>query len=160
MSSVQGRPGGDASPNRARPASSREGLYQSVAPGTTALMVEDDQNSRFALSVLLKRVGLTVVAATNGAAALQTLKHNAGISIVLMDIMMPIMDGYETMAAIRKLPAYKDLPIIAVTASVSDGERQRCIAAGASDYIPKPINAAELLEAISRWLPAQPEAQT
>lgn len=89
MSSVQGRPGGDASPDRVRPASSREGLYQSVAPGTTALMVEDDQNSRFALSVLLKRVGLTVVAATNGAAALQTLKHNAGISIVLMDIMMP-----------------------------------------------------------------------
>jgi CheY-like chemotaxis protein len=123
-------------------------------------MVEDDRNSRFALTVLLERVGLTVIAATNGAAALQTLKHRAGINIVLMDIMMPIMDGYETMTAIRKLPGCRDLPIIAVTGRVSDGERQRCIAAGASDYIRKPVNAAELLEAISRWLPAGPEAQT
>jgi CheY-like chemotaxis protein len=122
-------------------------------------MVEDDQNSRFALSVLLERAGITVIAVTNGAAALQTLKHNASINIVLMDIMMPIMDGYDTMTAIRKIPACKDLPIIAVTARVSDGERQRCIAAGASDYIPKPVNTADLLEAISRWLPAGPEAQ-
>ena len=159
MSSSQGRLGGDASRDEAPRASSREGLHQRVAAGTTALMGEDDQNSRFALSALLKRVGLTVIAATNGAAALQTLKHNAGIDIVLMDIMMPIMDGYETMTAIRKIPACKDLPIIAVTARVSDGERQRCLAAGASDYIPKPVNAADLLDAISRWLPAQPEAQ-
>jgi CheY-like chemotaxis protein len=109
---------------------------------------------------MLERVGLTVVAATNGAAALQTLKHRAGIDIVLMDIMMPIMDGYAAMTAIRELPSCKDLPIIAVTANVADGERQRCIAAGASDYIPKPVNAVELLEAISRWLPAEPEPQT
>jgi CheY-like chemotaxis protein len=123
-------------------------------------MVEDDQNSRFALSVLLERAGITVIAATNGAAALQTLKHRPGINLVLMDIMMPIMDGYAAMTAIRKLPGCKDLPIIAVTANVADGERKRCIAAGASGYIPKPVNAAELLEAISRWLPAEPEAQT
>jgi CheY-like chemotaxis protein len=159
MSTSQGQPGGAARRDQAPRASSREVLHQRVAAGTSALMVEDDQNSRFALSVLLERVGLTVVAATNGAAALQTLKHRAGINIVLMDIMMPIMDGYETMTAIRKIPACKDLPIIAVTARVSDGERQRCIAAGASDYISKPVNAAELLEAISRWLPAGPEAQ-
>jgi CheY-like chemotaxis protein len=159
MSTSQGQPGGDASRDQAPRASSREGLHQRVAAGITALMVEDDQNSRFALSVLLERVGITVIAATNGAAALQTLNHVAGINIVLMDIMMPIMDGYDTMTAIRKLPAGKDLPIITVTAKVSDGERKRCIAAGASDYIPKPVNAAELLEAISRWLPAQPEAQ-
>jgi CheY-like chemotaxis protein len=159
MSSSQDRPGGAARRDQAPRASSREGLHQRVAAGTTALMVEDDQNSRFALSVLLERVGITVIAATNGAAALQTLKHNAAINIVLMDIMMPIMDGYDTMTAIRKIPACKDLPIIAVTARVSDGERQRCIAAGASDYIPKPVNTADLLEAISRWLPAGPEAQ-
>ena len=159
MSTSHGRLGGDASQDHAPRASSREGLFRSVAAGTTVLMVEDDQNSRFALSVLLERVGLTVIATTNGAAALQTLKHRADINIVLMDIMMPIMDGYDTMTAIRKIPAGKDLPIIAVTARVSDGERQRCIAAGASDYIPKPVNAAELLKAISRWLPAQPEAQ-
>ena len=159
MSTSQDQSGGDARLDRAPRASSREGLYRSVAAGTTALMVEDDQNSRFALRVLLERVGVTVVVVTNGAAALQTLKHSAGINLILMDIMMPIMDGYETMTAIRKIPACKDHPIIAVTAKVSDGERKRCLAAGASDYIPKPVNAAELLESISRWLPAQPEAQ-
>src|ERR1035441_7678295 len=153
MSTSQGQPGGNASRDQAPRASSREGLYRSVAAGTTALMVEDDQNSRFALRVLLERVGVTVVVVTNGAAALQTLKHSAGINLILMDIMMPIMDGYETMTAIRKIPACKDLPIIAVTAKVSDGERKRCLAAGASDYIPRPVNAAELLESISRWLP-------
>ena len=159
MSSLQGQPGGDRAPGSAHRPSSREAVQPGVAPGTKALMVEDDQNSRFALSVLLERAGITVIAATNGAAALQTLNHVAGINIVLMDIMMPIMDGYDTMTAIRKLPAGKDLPIITVTAKVSDGERKRCIAAGASDYIPKPVNAAELLKAISRWLPAEPEAQ-
>src|ERR1700679_2545809 len=72
---------------------------------TTALMVEDDVNSRFALKVLLERAGLDVVAATNGAAALQTLTHSRAIDIVLMDIMMPVMDGYETMTAIRNMPS-------------------------------------------------------
>jgi CheY-like chemotaxis protein len=159
MSSSQGGLGGDRNQAQAAQASSREDPYQSVATGTTALVVEDDQNSRFAVGVLLERAHITVVATTNGAAALQTLEHNAGINIVLMDIMMPIMDGYETMTAIRKIPAHKDLPIIAVTARVSDEERGRCIAAGASDYIPKPVDAAELLKAISRWRPAEPSAQ-
>ena len=158
MSPSQGGPG-DGRQAQAAQASPREDLDQSVATGTTALIVEDDQNSRFALSVLLERAQITVIATTNGAAALQTLKRNAGINIVLMDIMMPIMDGYETMTAIRKIPAHKDLPIIAVTAKVTDGERKRCIAAGASDYIPKPVDAAELLKAISRWRPAEPSAQ-
>jgi CheY-like chemotaxis protein len=158
MSSSQDQSGGDARLDRAPRASSREGVHQSVAPGTRALIVENDQNSRFALRVLLERVGITVIPVTNGAAALQTLKHTAGINLVLMDIMMPIMDGYETMTAIRTIPACKDLPIIAVTAKVVDGERKRCIAAGASDYIPKPVNAAELLEAIGRWLSAEPQA--
>jgi CheY-like chemotaxis protein len=159
MSSPQGGPGGAGSQAQAAQGSPRDDLYQSPATTTTVLIVEDDQNSRFALSVLLERAQITVIATTNGAAALQTLKHNAGINIVLMDIMMPVMDGYETMTAIRKIPAHKDLPIIAVTAKVTDGERKRCIAAGASDYIPKPVDAAELLKAISRWRPAEPSAQ-
>jgi CheY-like chemotaxis protein len=159
MSSPQGGPSGDGSQAQAAQASPQDGPYQSPATTTTALIVEDDQNSRFALSVLLERAQITVIATTNGAAALQTLKRNAGINIVLMDIMMPIMDGYETMTAIRKIPAHKDLPIIAVTAKVTDEERTRCIAAGASDYIPKPVDATELLNAISRWRPAEPSAQ-
>lgn len=156
MSSSAGGPGGKDRPPQAR---SRDGLYQSVAAGTKALLVEDDQNSRFALGVLLERAVITVIATSNGAAALQTLEHGASINIVLTDIMMPIMNGYETMAAIRKIPAYKDVPIIAITANVLEDERERCIAAGASDCIPKPVNAAELLKAINRWLPSEPEAE-
>jgi CheY-like chemotaxis protein len=124
-----------------------------------ALMVEDDMNTRFALSVLLERAGFDVVAATNGAAALQTLKHTRDIDIVLMDIMMPILDGYETMTAIRTIPTCKDLPIIAVTAKAVEGERNRCLAAGASDYIPKPVNTAELMGAIGHWLPGAGDSQ-
>ena len=75
------------------------------------------------------------------------------MDIVLMDIMMPVMDGYETMTEIRKRPRLTDLPIVAVTGKVADGERERCLAAGASDYIPKPVDTAELLEALSVWLP-------
>ena len=73
--------------------------------------------------------------------------------MVLMDIMMPGMNGYETMDAIRKLAPVADLPIIAVTGKVVDGERERCIAAGASDYIPKPVDTAELLRALAKWFP-------
>ena len=157
MSSSTGGPSGNASQDRPPQAGPRAGVYPDVAVGMKALMVEDDQSSRFALAILLERAGLTVIATTNGAAALQTLKHSASINIVLMDIMMPVMDGYQTMGAIRRIPAYKDLPIIAVTAKVLDDEFKRCIAAGASDYIPKPVNAAELLKAIRCWLPTAPE---
>ena len=122
-------------------------------------MVEDDMNSRFALNVLLERAGLEVVAATNGAAALESLKHTRDIDIVLMDIMMPIMDGYETMIAMRNIPTCRELPIIAVTAKDVDGERNRCLAAGASDYIPKPVSAAELIGAIGHWLPGGGDIQ-
>jgi CheY-like chemotaxis protein len=150
MNASQHEPGGDAAQGH----QSSDGPYRTGVPGTKALIVEDDQNSRFALGVLLERAGFTVVAATNGAAAIQTLKHRPDVDLALMDIMMPLMDGYKTMAAIRKIPECKDLPIIAVTAKTTDGERERCVAAGASDYIPKPINAAEFLEAVQRWLAA------
>ena len=81
------------------------------------------------------------------------LDERSDIDIVLMDIMMPVMNGYETMTAIRALPEYAELPIIAVTGKVVGGERERCLAAGASDYIPKPVDTAELLAALSQWLP-------
>ncbi len=78
------------------------------------------------------------------------------IDIVLMDIMMPVMDGYETIRAIRAIDRFKSLPIIAVTGKVAAGERQRCIDAGANDYVPKPVDTAELLAALRPWLPATP----
>jgi CheY-like chemotaxis protein len=150
MSSSEARAAGTGAPDTG----TGVGHVESAGRKAKALMVEDDTNTRFALSVLLERAGLDVVAVTNGAAALQTLRHTRDIDIVLMDIMMPIMDGYETMTAIRDIPSCKDLPIIAVTVKAAEGERDRCLRAGASDYIPKPVNAAQLMDAIGHWLPA------
>ena len=160
MSAFHGRTGGHASQARTRQTTSRDVFYEGAAAGLTALIVDDNPVNRFALTALLQRGGMTVVEAVDGADALDTVIHGPDIDIVLMDIMMPIMDGYETMTAIRQRPKFKHLPIIAVTAKEADGERKRCIAAGASDYIPKPIDAAELLEAISQWLPTQDASQT
>ncbi len=128
------------------------GIDRTFAPGTTVLIVDDDFRNIFALTALLERGKLTVVAAQSGPAALSILETRAGIDAVLMDIMMPVMNGYETMAEIRKRPQFAGLPIIAVTGKVVGGERERCIAAGASDYIPKPVDTAELLDALSEWL--------
>jgi CheY-like chemotaxis protein len=131
-------------------------FYQGTHAGLTALIVDDNQPNRYALTALLHRGNMTVHAAANGPDALNTLTQHPDIDIVLMDIMMPIMDGYQTIAAIRQHPEHQQLPIIAVTATESDGEHQRCTAAGASTYIPKPINTTQLLTAISHWLPAPP----
>jgi CheY-like chemotaxis protein len=122
--------------------------------GATVLIVDDDFRNIFALTALLERGGLTVVAAQSGAAALAILDEREDVDIVLMDIMMPVMNGYETMTAIRSRPRFAALPIIAVTGKVVGGERERCIAGGASDYIPKPVDTAELLAALTLWLPA------
>jgi len=132
-------------------------LYEGAAD-TTALIVDDDFRNIFALTALLERGGLNVVAAQSGPAALALLDQRSEIDLVLMDIMMPVMNGYETIAAIRGRPKWVDLPIVAVTAKIDDGERGRCIAAGASDYIPKPVDTAELLAALRQWFPATTEA--
>jgi hypothetical protein len=128
-------------------------FYRGFAAGTVVLVVDDDFRNIFALTALLERGELDVVAAQSGAAALAVLQERDDIDLILMDIMMPVMDGYETMTAIRKLPAFSDLPIIAVTGKVVGSERERCIEAGASDYIPKPVNTVELLESLSKWFP-------
>ncbi len=108
----------------------------------------------------LERGHADVIVAESGAEALVELERTPDIDIVLMDIMMPIMDGYDTMRAIRALEQFKNLPIIAVTGKVMPGERQRCIDAGANDYVPKPVDTAELVAALRPWLPttAQPTA--
>jgi signal transduction histidine kinase/HAMP domain-containing protein/ActR/RegA family two-component response regulator len=133
---------------------SPEGFYKGSAAGTTVLVVDDDFRNIFALTALLERGDLNVVPAQSGAAALALLDGKTDVDIVLMDIMMPVMDGYEVMTAIRKMPRWAELPIIAVTGKVVGSERERCIEAGASDYIPKPVDSAELLEALSQWFPA------
>jgi CheY-like chemotaxis protein len=128
----------------------RTAFYAGVAAGATALVVEDDYGSRLALTTLLERGSLTVIAAPSGPVALDTLAERDDIGIVLMDIMMPVMDGYEGIATIRQRPQHADLPIIAVTGKGNGRERERCLEAGASDFVPKPIDSAALLAAIAR----------
>jgi len=132
-----------------------EEFYGGTAAGSTVLIVDDDFRNIFALTALLERGKLNVVAAESGADALAILERRPDIDIVLMDIMMPNMNGYETMEAIRKRPQLADLPIIAVTAKVDNGEGARCLAAGASDYIPKPVSTGKLLGTLrANWVPA------
>jgi CheY-like chemotaxis protein len=118
------------------------------------LVVDDDFRNIFAMTALLERGNAVVTVAESGAAALALLAPGSGIDIVLMDIMMPVMDGYATIRAIRDLDHVKALPIIAVTGKAIPGERQRCIDAGANDFVPKPVNTTELLAALRPWLPA------
>ncbi len=117
------------------------------------LLVDDDMRNIYALAKVLRAKGLDVVLAQDGAKAVSQLEENAGIEIVLMDIMMPVMDGYEAMAAIRANPAHARLPIIALTAKAMKDDREKCLAAGASDYLAKPIDVPKLLSMIRAWLP-------
>jgi len=116
------------------------------------LVVDDDVRNSFALSKLLADKGLKVMIAQNGQKALETLKETPTIDLILMDIMMPVMDGYETIQEIRKQSRFRTLPIIAVTAKAMKGDRDKCIAAGANDYLTKPIDANRLLSLLRVWL--------
>ncbi|MES2324129.1 MAG: HAMP domain-containing protein, partial [Pseudomonadota bacterium] len=120
--------------------------------GRSVLVVDDDLRNIFALTTVLERYQMKVHFAENGKDGIKMLEETAGIEIVLMDIMMPEMDGYDTMRAIRKIPRFKSLPIITLTAKAMKGDRDKCIAAGASDYITKPVDVAKLLSLIRVWL--------
>jgi CheY-like chemotaxis protein len=114
--------------------------------------VDDDARNIFALSSVLERRGMKVKTATTGAEAIALVESNPEIAIVLMDIMMPQMDGYQTMSIIRANPAFRRLPIIALTAKAMKGDREKCLEAGASDYLAKPVNTEQLLLALRMWL--------
>ena len=123
--------------------------------GCKVLVVDDDFRNIFAMTALLERGRAEVSVAESGPDALALLKQTPEIDIVLMDIMMPVMDGYATIRAIRAFDMFKALPIIAVTGKVMPGERQRCLDAGANDFVPKPVDTAELLAVLGPWLPAR-----
>ena len=118
----------------------------------TVLLVDDDARNIFALSSVLERRGMRVLTATTGKEAIKLIESDPHIAIVLMDIMMPEMDGYQTMEQIRKNPKFRRLPIVALTAKAMKGDREKCLDAGASDYLAKPVNTEQLLSALRGWL--------
>ena len=120
--------------------------------GKTVLLVDDDARNIFALSSALERRGMRVLTATTGMEAIDLVHSTPELAIVLMDIMMPEMDGYQTIAHIREEPEYRRLPIIALTAKAMKGDREKCLEAGASDYLAKPVNTEQLLSALRMWL--------
>jgi CheY-like chemotaxis protein len=120
--------------------------------GKKVLVVDDDVRNIFALTSVLEQHNLQVVHAENGRAGIETLLKTPGVDGVLMDIMMPEMDGYETMRAIRQIAEFRTLPIIAVTAKAMKGDRAKCIEAGASDYITKPVDLEQLFSVLRVWL--------
>ena len=120
--------------------------------GKKVLVVDDDVRNIFALSTVLEQHGLQVVHAENGRAGIEMLLKTPGVDGVLMDIMMPEMDGYETMQAIRHIPEFRSIPIVAVTAKAMKGDRAKCIDEGASDYITKPVDLEQLFSVLRVWV--------
>jgi CheY-like chemotaxis protein len=125
--------------------------------GGKVLIIDDDVRNIFALTSGLERHKLKVLNAESGQAGIDILLNDPGIDVVLMDIMMPEMDGYEAIRAIRLIPQFRSLPIIALTAKAMKGDREKCIEAGASDYIPKPVILEELVSLLRVWLPPTQE---
>jgi CheY-like chemotaxis protein/HAMP domain-containing protein/signal transduction histidine kinase len=123
-----------------------------VIAGKHVLIVDDDVRNIFSLTSVLEDHGMDVRFAENGKDAIAALEQDPQVDVVLMDVMMPEMDGYETMRAIRAIPQFKSLPIIALTAKAMKGDREKCIAAGASDYIMKPVDTEQLISLLRVWL--------
>jgi CheY-like chemotaxis protein len=123
-----------------------------ILAGRKVLIVDDDMRNIFALSTILEEHDVVTVSADNGRDAIRLLQEDPGVEIVLMDIMMPEMDGMETMREIRKIPHLKNLPIVAVTAKAMKGDREKCIEAGAWDYLSKPVDPQQLLAVLRAWL--------
>ncbi|MEV0909477.1 HAMP domain-containing protein [Streptomyces hokutonensis] len=136
----------------------KAGRAGQVLPGRRVLIVDDDIRNVFALTHVLGRVGMPVLYAENGREGIETLERNPDVELVLMDIMMPEMDGYETIAAIRRAPRWTGLPIVALTAKAMPGDREKSIARGANDYVPKPVDVDQLLTVVCALL--DPEAET
>ncbi|GAA0914243.1 hypothetical protein GCM10009552_31260 [Rothia nasimurium] len=146
------RHGGGA---RSEAATAAGGVDEADLRGRRLLLVDDDMRNLFALSKVLRAKGIDVTMAQDGQKALDTLDRDTAIELVLMDIMMPVMDGYETTRAIRARPAVAKVPIIALTAKAMRGDREKCLEAGANDYLSKPIDIDRLLSMIRVWLPAR-----
>jgi len=120
--------------------------------GTTILLADDDMRTVYALSALLRGKGANVLVAETGREALETLAKHPDVDGVLIDVMMPEMDGYEAMRRLRSESRFAKLPVLALTAKAMKGERERCLEAGASDYLSKPVEPERLLAAVTTWV--------
>jgi CheY-like chemotaxis protein len=130
------------------------GFGEETFDGLRVLVVDDDYRNIFATTAVLERGNAIVTVAESGAEAIAALELAPDIDIVLIDIMMPVMDGYETIRAIRQMDGRHELPIVAVTGKAAEGERERCLEAGADDYIPKPFDTGALLGVLAPYLPS------
>jgi signal transduction histidine kinase/CheY-like chemotaxis protein/CHASE3 domain sensor protein len=139
-------------PEAAKADYSKKGALRDILNNKTVLVADDDVRNIFSLSKSLENLQMNVVTAINGKEALERLEQDPSIDIVLLDMMMPEMDGYETAKKIRENAAWKKLPVIAVTAKAMSGDRDKCINAGASDYISKPVDIDQLLSLLRVWL--------
>jgi CheY-like chemotaxis protein len=128
------------------------GGLNEVLKDKVVLIADDDIRNIFSLTKALEQHKMKVLAATDGKEALRVLAENPKVDVVLMDMMMPELDGYQTTSQIREMPAYKQLPILAVTAKAMMGDREKCISAGASDYISKPVDVDQLISLLRVWL--------
>ncbi|NOU46048.1 MAG: response regulator [Bacteroidales bacterium] len=126
--------------------------HEDVLSGKTIMIVDDDMRNVFALSSVLESFNVSIVIGKNGKDGIEKLKANPQINLIMMDIMMPEMDGYEAMQLIRKMEKYKKLPIIALTAKAMKDDRERCLSAGANEYLTKPVDTAKLLSLLRVWL--------
>jgi two-component system chemotaxis sensor kinase CheA len=146
--------GSTSSPTPTQPGTNGNGngSPDSSLAGKRVLVVDDDIRNIFALTAMLERQEMDVISVDSGQEALDTLGGRTDIDIALVDVMMPEMDGYVTMSKMREIPGFQDRPIIALTAKAMKGDREKCIEAGASDYIAKPVDTPELLSMLKTWL--------
>ncbi|MFE9466848.1 HAMP domain-containing protein [Streptomyces virginiae] len=128
--------------------------------GRSVLVVDDDPRNLYAISGILELHGMHVLHSENGRRGIETLTETPGIDLILMDVMMPELDGYAATAEIRRMPEFADLPIISVTAKAMPGDREKSLASGANDYVTKPVDANDLINRLRRWLPAQKTSGT
>jgi HAMP domain-containing protein/signal transduction histidine kinase/DNA-binding response OmpR family regulator len=142
----------EASGINSQPGSNGHEPDDSLLAGKRVLVVDDDIRNIFALTAMLERHDMAVISVDSGQEALDTLRARDDIDLALVDVMMPEMDGYQTMTRMRELDAFRERPIIALTAKAMKGDREKCIEAGASDYIAKPVNTVELLSMLKSWL--------
>ena len=126
--------------------------HADILHGKRILITDDDQRNIYSLKAVLEKKGMEVLVAHNGIECLETLEKDCHIDMILMDIMMPELNGFETMVRIRQNSEFATLPIIALTAKAMKGDREKCLAAGASDYISKPINLEQLVSVMRVWL--------